>query len=114
MGERPVDRLLPELAVVLRDVRAAAVLEVARDRVVVVAVDGGDRALLDQRADLVRMRAVADQVAAAVDALDAELLDVVERRLERRQVAVDVGDHRDGCSDTGCDLLGDVGVMPPD
>ena len=65
--ERPLDRALPELAVVRRDVRAAAVVEVARDRVVVVAVDRRDLALGDQRADLVGVRAVADQVAAAVD-----------------------------------------------
>ena len=62
------DRLLPELAVVLGDVRAAAVIELAADRVVVVAVDRRDPALLDQRAHLVRMRPVADQIAAAVDA----------------------------------------------
>ena len=41
--ERPLDRPLAELAVVRRDVRAAAVVEVARDRVVVVAVDRRDR-----------------------------------------------------------------------
>ena len=65
------------------------------DRVVVVAVDRRDP-ILDQRADLVRVRAVADQVAAAVHALDAELLDPRQRGLERREVGVDVGDHRDG------------------
>ena len=65
----------------LVDVGAAAVVVVARDRVVVVAVDRRDPALLDQRADFVRMRAVTDQIAAAVHALDAELLDPVERRI---------------------------------
>jgi hypothetical protein len=84
--EGPVDRALAELAVALVAIGAAAVLEVARDRVVVVAVDGRDRALLDERADLVRVRAVADQVAPAVNALDAEFLDASERCLERRQV----------------------------
>ena len=94
--ERPVDRLLAELAVVRGDVRAAAVLEVAGDRVVVVAVDRRDLALGDQRAHLVGMRAVADQVAAAVDALDPELVDARERGLQRGQVGVDVGDDGDG------------------
>jgi hypothetical protein len=93
--ERPCDRALSEFAVLLRHVGTAAVLEVARDRVVVVAVDRRDAALLDQRAHFVRMGAVADQIAAAVDPLDAELLDARERRLERRQVAVDVGDDGD-------------------
>ena len=66
--ERPRDRSLPELAVVLGDVRAAAVVELAADRVVVVAVDRRDLALLDQPAHLVRVRAVADEVPAAVHA----------------------------------------------
>ena len=92
--ERPGDGLLAELAVVLVDVRAAAVLEVAGDRVVVVAVDRRDLPLGDQRADLVRMWPVADQVATAEDPRDPELVDALERSLERRQVAVDVGDHR--------------------
>jgi hypothetical protein len=95
VGERPLDGELPDLAVVRRDVRAAAVVEIARDRVVVVAVDRRDRALLDQRADLARVRPVADEVAAAVHALDPELVDTRERSLERRQVGVDVGDDRD-------------------
>jgi len=40
------------------------------------------------------MRPVADEIAAAVDLLDPELFDPRERRLQRRQVCVDVGDHR--------------------
>src|SRR5215204_3051287 len=72
-----------ELAVVGRDVRAAAVLEVARDRVVVVAVDRGHLALGDERDHLVGVRAVADEVAAAVDALDAERVDPRECGLQR-------------------------------
>ena len=103
--ERPGDRLLTELAVVRGDVRAAAVLEVARDRVVVVAVDGRDLALGDQRAHLVRVRPVADEVAAAVDPLDAELVDARERGLQRGQIAVDVGDHRDAVAVTGSPSL---------
>ena len=95
VGERPFDRALSEVAVVLGHVGAAAVVEVARDRVVVVAVDGRDAALLDQRADLVGVRAVADQVAAAVDTRDAELLDALERRLQCGEVGVDVGDDSD-------------------
>ena len=95
VGERPRDRLLAELAVVLGHVRAAAVVELAGDRVVVVAVDRGDTALLDQPADLVRVRAVADEIAAAVDRVDADRVDRLEARLERWQVAVDVGDDRD-------------------
>ena len=75
------------------DVGAAAVVVVARDRMVVVAVDRRDRPLLDQRADLVRVRAVADEVTAAVDGIDPQLVDVGERGLERREVPVDVGDH---------------------
>jgi ArsR family transcriptional regulator len=39
--------------------------------------------------------AVADQVAAAVDALDAELVDPCEHGPQRGQVGVDVGDDRD-------------------
>ncbi len=95
----------PELAVVRVDVGAAAVLEVPRDRVVVVAVDRRDRPLLDQRAHLVGVRAVADQVPAAVDALDLELVDPPERGLERREVGVDIGDHRDGVGHAPKDYL---------
>jgi hypothetical protein len=76
-------------------VGAAAVLEIAGDGVVVIAVDGGDCALLDQGADLVRVRAVADEVAAAVDGIDVRTLSRLEYRLEGRQVGVDVGDDRD-------------------
>ena len=93
--ERPRDRLLAELAVVLGDIRAAAVLQVAADRVVVVAVDRRDLPLLDQPADLVRVRAVADEIAAAIDRVDPDRVDRLEARLERGQVAVDVGDDRD-------------------
>jgi hypothetical protein len=53
-------------------------------------VDGRDGAPIDQRADLVGMRAVTDEVAAAVDPLDAELLDAGED-----QVRVHVRDDRD-------------------
>ena len=96
MRERPFHRVLAEFAVVRRDVRAAAVVQVAGDGVVVVAVDRRDLALGDQRADLVGMRAVADEVAAAVDALDAQLVDARERGMQRGEVAVDVGDDGDG------------------
>jgi hypothetical protein len=54
VGERPVDGELADLAVVAVDVGAAAVLEVAADRVVVVAVDRRDLAFLDRCARLVR------------------------------------------------------------
>jgi hypothetical protein len=91
------DGLLAEFAVVLVDIRAAAVFLVAGDRVVVVAVDRRDAPVGDQRAHLVGVvRAVADQTAAAVDAVDAELLDAFERGLQRGQIAVDVGNHRHG------------------
>jgi hypothetical protein len=95
VGEGPIDGLLAELAVVRIDVRAAAVVEVARDRVVVVSVDRRDRALLDERADLVGVRAVADEIAPAEDALDAERVDARKRRLQRREVGVEVGDDGD-------------------
>jgi hypothetical protein len=92
--ERPRDRLLPEFAVVLGHVRAPAVVEAAGDRVVVVAVDRGDRTVLDQAAHLVRVRAIADEVSAAEQPVDANRVDRREACLERRQVAVDVGDYR--------------------
>jgi hypothetical protein len=93
--ERPLDRPLAQFAVVAVAVGAAAVLEIAADGVVVVAVDRGDCALLDQGADLVRVRAVAHQVAAAVDGVYIRPLDRLEYGLEGRQVGVDVGDDRD-------------------
>ena len=71
VGERPVDRKLTDRSVVPVDVGAAAVFEVAPDRIVVVAVDGRDRAVFDPGADLVRVGAVADEVAAAVDGVDS-------------------------------------------
>jgi hypothetical protein len=40
------------------------------------------------------VRAVADQVAAAVDAVDAHFVDARQRRVQRREVCVDVGDDR--------------------
>ena len=95
MRERPLDGELAELAVVGGDVGAAAVVEVAGDRVVVVAIDRRDLALGDQRAHLVGVRAIADEVAAAVDALDAELVDAPERRLQRGEIGVNVGDDGD-------------------
>jgi hypothetical protein len=60
VGERPGDRLLPNLAVAPGRVEAAAVLVVAGDRVVVVAVDRRQTAFLVKPADFVRVRAIAD------------------------------------------------------
>ena len=79
----------------LREVRAATVVEPAADRVVVVAVDRRNLTLLDQRAHLIGVRAVPHQIAAAVQAIDPDRVDRLKARLERRQVAVDVGDDRD-------------------
>jgi hypothetical protein len=93
--ERPGNGLLAELAVVRCDVCAPAVLEIAGDRVVVVAVDRRNLPLLDQHAHFVGVRAVADQVAAAVELLDADRVDRVEARLERGQVGVNVRDDCD-------------------
>ena len=92
--KRPRHRSLSELAVVLGHVRAPAVIEVARDRVVVVAVDRRNPTLLDQPTNLVRMRTVTDQVTAAVDRVDANRIDRLEAGLQRRQVAVDIRYHR--------------------
>jgi hypothetical protein len=92
--ERPLDRALAQLAVVRIAVGAAAVFEVARNRVVVVAVDRRDRPLLDQVADLVRVRAVADEISAAPHAVDTELAYGLERRLEGGQIRVNIGDDR--------------------
>jgi hypothetical protein len=94
--ERPCDRPLAELAVVLGHVRAAAAGEVAADRVVIVAVDLRDLALFDQRADLIGVRTVADEIPAATDRVDADRVDRLQARLQRRQVGVHVGD--DGCA----------------
>ncbi|HYP47917.1 MAG TPA: hypothetical protein VEQ61_04710 [Thermoleophilaceae bacterium] len=91
----PLDRPLAELAVALGHVRAAAVVEVAGDGVVVVAVDRRDLALGYEGTDSIGMRAVADQVTAAEHALDGEPLNACERRFKRRQVGVDVGDNGD-------------------
>jgi hypothetical protein len=93
--ECPLDGELSEFAVVLVAVGAAAVLEVAGDGVVVVAVDRGDSALLDQGADLVWVRPVADQVAAAVDGVHVGPVGRLQHRLECREVGVDIGDDRD-------------------
>jgi hypothetical protein len=93
--ERPFDRPLAELAVVRGDVCAAAVVEVARDGAVVVAVDRRDLPFGDQRDDFVGVRPVADEVASAEHALDAELVDAGEGGFERREVAMDVGDDSD-------------------
>jgi hypothetical protein len=94
----PIDRLLTEVAFVLGWVGAAAVFEVARDRVIVVSVDGRDAELLDQRTDLVGVRAVPDQVAAAIDAPDVELFDALKRDLQGRQVGVDVWRSNSACA----------------
>jgi hypothetical protein len=40
------------------------------------------------------VRPVADEVAAAVDVPDPQLVETSERRLERGEVAVDVGEDR--------------------
>src|SRR6185369_2584275 len=47
------------------------------------------------------MRAVADEIATAVDAGDAELVDARQRGLQRRQVGVDVGDDGHLVHDSG-------------
>ena len=78
----------------LSHIRAATVIKLAGDRVVVVAVDRRDAALLDQPAHLVRVGAVANEIAAAVDGVDPDHVDRVKARVERGQVAVDVGDDR--------------------
>jgi hypothetical protein len=80
---------------VLVAVGAAAVVEVARNGVVVVAVDGGDAALFDQTADLVRVRAVADQIPAAANGVHVGPLDRLQNRLQGGHVGVDVGDDGD-------------------
>lgn len=90
--ESPRHRFLADLAVLGRRVEAAAVVEVAGDRVVVVAVDRRCAPLLNHAANLVRPRSIADEIAAAVDILDAEFADPGERSRERWHVAVDVGD----------------------
>ena len=76
------------------DICAAAVVQVAGDRIVVVAVDRRDPPLRYQTADLVRIRAVADEIAAAVGRIDTDLLDRIRTGLERRQIAMDVSDYR--------------------
>jgi hypothetical protein len=81
------------------DVGAPAVVEVAADGVVVVAVDRRDVALLDEPADLAGVRAVADQVPAAVDDVDANRVDRGQARLQGGQVAVYVGDNGDAVHD---------------
>jgi hypothetical protein len=93
--ERPVHRQLAKLAIALVPIGAAAVLEVAAHRVVVVAVDRGDLALLDEPADLVRVRPIADEISAAVDRVHFGLIDRLQHRLQGRQVRVDIGDDRD-------------------
>ncbi len=89
--ERPRHGPLTKLAVVFGDVSAPAILELAGDRVVVVAVDRGDPVFGDQLADLVGTRAVPDQVAAAIDRIRVDRL---QARLKRGEVAVNVGDDR--------------------
>jgi hypothetical protein len=96
VDEPPLDRLLAEFTVVRGNVGAAAVVVVTGDGVVIVSVGGGDRPLGDQRDYLVGMRAVAGEITSAVDALDPELVDPRQRRVQRRNVAVDIGDDRDG------------------
>ena len=87
MRERPLNRELPELTIVRGDVCAAAVLFVARDGVVVVPVDRRGPTLGDQRADLVRVWPITDQVPSAEHLLDPETLDPREYRLEGRRFA---------------------------
>src|SRR5204863_7025450 len=71
-----------------------AVLQAPRNRVVVVAVDRRDGPLLDQRADLVRARRIADEIPAAVDRIDVQALDLAQAGPQCGEVAVDVGDDR--------------------
>jgi hypothetical protein len=110
--ERPVDRKLADLAVVLVDIGAAAVVEIAGDRIVVVSVDGRDAALFDQRADLVRVRAVSDQVAAAIDGLRRQLIDSLESGLEGRKVGVRIGEEGDA-QVLAANSTSAVGTVPP-
>src|SRR5215216_2374440 len=84
-GSRSASKFLP----VARETASASAVSSSE-------ADSRGAALLDQGADLVGMRPVADQVSPAVDVVDPELLDPRKRSLERRQVAVDVGDDGGG------------------
>jgi hypothetical protein len=88
VGERPLDRKLADFLVVRVAVGAAAVVEVAADRVVVVAVDRRNVPGRDHGADLVWMRSVSDEVTAAVDRPDAKLGDSLECGVKGLQIRV--------------------------
>jgi len=92
MGQRPGDRLQAEFAVGYGDVGTSTVFEVAGNRVVVVTIYGRDVPLGDQGYDLIGMRTVADQIAAAVAARQSEIVDACQRGLQRGQVAVNISD----------------------
>jgi hypothetical protein len=93
MGQRPGDRLQAEFAVGYGDVGTSTVFEVAGNRVVVVTIYGRDVPLGDQGYDLIGMRTVADQIAAAVAARQSEIVDACQRGLQRGQVAVNISDN---------------------
>jgi hypothetical protein len=76
-------------------VRTATLVAVEAGPVVVVAHD--DREALGREAleHLVGPRGIPDQVAQRVPGIDPGILDVGERRLEGREVGVNVGEDRD-------------------
>ena len=92
---RPEERLLAARFLVLVLVGAAAIVAVEADPVVVVAHDRRDAALADQLDRLVRPRAVADQVAEAVDGIRRLGIDRGEHRFGGGAVAVQVGEDGD-------------------
>ena len=79
----------------LGDVVAAALAAPVADAVVVVAADRGDAERPNALDHASRIGSVAHEIAEAVDLGNACRSDVGEHRIERRQVAVHVGEERD-------------------
>src|SRR5215204_2766813 len=91
----PVERLLPPLLLLRVLVGAAAVIAIEADPVIVVAHDGRDATLADQRDRLIRSRAVADQVAQVVDRIRRFRVDRREHHFGCDAVAVQITEDGD-------------------
>jgi hypothetical protein len=76
-------------------VAAVAVLAAGGERLLVVALDGEDASLLQQRPDLFGIRPEGAEVAQAIDGLGAAPGRVLQERGQGEMVAVDAAEDRD-------------------
>ncbi len=95
LGLRPFQRLLAELSIALFLVGASTLGAVETDAIVVVAHDRWNVLASNPIDHLIRERRVANEIAEAIDPIGPFAADIVQDRIQRRDVAVNVADQGD-------------------